>query len=163
MQNLKLKLKNRLVNVKRLAVLGIGSDLRADDAAGMLIAEKVSKSQVTSHKFKVFLGETAPENFTGVIKKFKPTHLVIIDSADMGKKAGDVLLIEPKNVVGISFSTHSLPLNIMADYISKDINCEVVIIGIQPKTIEFGKPVSKEVVKAVKYTADVIRDIIVKI
>ena len=116
--NIKKELKKRLKGAKRIAVLGVGSELRADDAAGMLVAKNLANKNV-----EVFLAGAAPENFTGAIKKIKPTHVIIIDCADMKKKPGSVLLIDPARVSGVSFSTHTLPLNILAGYLIKDINC----------------------------------------
>lgn len=154
------ELKNKLRNAKKVAILGVGSDLRADDVTGMLVAENINKAFNKNSKVKVFFGGITPENFTGEIKKFNPTHLIIIDCADFNKKPGFVSLIDPKNVSGISFSTHSLPLNILADYIARDINCEILIIGIQPKTIEFEEPVSKEARQAVKTLSGVLIKVI---
>lgn len=149
------ELKNMLHGAKKIAVLGVGSELRSDDAAGMLVAKNLSAKNID-----VFLGGTAPENFTGAIKRIKPTHVIIIDCADMKKEPGAVLLIEPAQVSGVSFSTHTLPLNILADYLIKDINCEVIIIGIQPKSIEFKEGVSKEVAKAIKDLTTILTDVI---
>jgi len=155
-----LELKHKLRNAKKIAVLGVGSDLRADDAAGMFVAKNINKALNKNSKVRVFLGGIAPENLTGDIKKFNPTHLIIVDCADFKKKPGTILLIGPKDLSGVSFSTHTLPLNILADYIARDINCETLIIGIQPKTIEFEKPVSKEVKQAIKTLSDILIKVI---
>lgn len=154
------QLKNKLRDAKKIAVLGVGSDLRADDAAGMFVAKNVGKAFNKNSKVRVFLGGIAPENFTGEIKKFNPTHIIIIDCADFNQKPGAISFIDPKNISGVSFSTHTLPLNILADYIARDINCETLIIGIQPKTIEFEKPVSKEVKHAIKTLSDILIKVI---
>ena len=36
-------IKKKLENAKKVAVIGIGSELRSDDAAGLLVAEKLQK------------------------------------------------------------------------------------------------------------------------
>ena len=41
MPQIKTILKNKLKDAQRVAVLGIGSQLRADDAAGLLIAKEI--------------------------------------------------------------------------------------------------------------------------
>jgi len=151
MNNLKSKLKNNLKKPRRIAVLGIGSRLRADDASGLLAAEAIQKNIKNTHPgLKVFFGETAPENLTGEIKKFKPTHLIIIDSADIGAKPGTIFLLKPGQLHGISFCTHQLPLQILSRYLKKSLECKIAVIGIQPKTLAFNKPVCKPVKKAVK-------------
>ncbi|MCK9604220.1 MAG: hydrogenase maturation peptidase HycI [Candidatus Omnitrophica bacterium] len=163
MASLKIALGNWLRDAKRIALLGIGSELRGDDVAGILVASELRKNcrKISGgRRFKVFLGATAPENLTGEIKKFKPTHLVIIDSADTGKKAGEIALINPEQANGITFCTHRLPLKIMVDYLIEAIGCEVLIVGIKPKTLDFGSLPSKEVKKAIKIISGTIKEII---
>lgn len=163
MQNLRNNLKSNLIGAKKIAVLGVGSELRADDIAGILAAQELDKDAKRigrSIDLKVFLGYTAPENLSGEIKKFKPTHVIIIDSADIGKKPGDVALFTPEDSGGISFSTHKLPIKVLAQYLQQSFECRVIIIGIQPKTLDFGKPVSKEVKKAIGEAAGTIKEIL---
>jgi hydrogenase 3 maturation protease len=161
---LKQTLKNRLLNAKKIAVLGVGSELRGDDVAGILVARQLGKNyqdiKSEQKNFKIFIGATAPENLTGEIKRFKPTHLVIVDSADMDKPAGTVKLINPDVVGGLPFCTHKLPIKILTDYLIKSIGCEIMIIGIQPKVLSFGDYPSKEVEKSAKYISATIKEIL---
>jgi hydrogenase 3 maturation protease len=158
MQNLKTNLKKKLKSAKKIAVLGIGSVLRSDDAAGILVAEELKKIKIP--KLKVFFGSTAPENLTGEIIKYKPTHIVIVDSVDMDQKPGSILLIDPRVVDGVSFSTHMLPVKMIVDYFLESLKCEIIIIGIQPNSLEFGETVSEEVKKSTKQIADTIQQIL---
>jgi len=158
MPNLKTILKKKLKDAKKIAVLGIGSELRGDDVAGLLVAEELKKNK--NLKLKVFFGSTAPENLTGEIIKYKPTHIVIVDSTDMGQKAGSIMLISPEEVGGISFSSHMLPVKMMVDYLLESLKCEIIIIGIQPKILMFGETISKEVKKSTKQISDAIRQIL---
>jgi hydrogenase 3 maturation protease len=154
------KLKDSLINAERVALLGVGSELRGDDAAGVLVA---GEFRGESAKFKVFIGGTAPENLTGEIKKFNPTHLIIVDSAEMSKPAGTVQLFEPEDIAGVSFCTHQLPLTILAGYIKESIGCKVLVIGIQPKKINFSAGLSREVQKSIKYVSDTIKRVILSL
>jgi len=148
MRTLKALLEKKLRDAPKIALLGIGSLLCGDDAAGPLILRYLKKNKPfgkNKTRVKVFSGGTAPENITGEIKKFHPTHLVMVDAADMGLKPGGVAFIDPKRVAGVSFSTHRLPTTIMAEYLSYCISCEVIIIGVQPKSLEFGQSPSREI------------------
>ena len=150
-RNLATLLKNRLASARKVVVLGVGSELRADDAAGLMVCRALknpSKDNKLSRRLKVVFGETAPENMTGLVRRLKPTHVIIVDCADISKKAGAIALIEHDAVKGVSFSTHQLPMEIMAGYLERELNCDVIVIGIQPKTIKFGAPVSGAVKKA---------------
>lgn len=153
MQTLKKMLRRRLENAERVGILGIGSELRSDDAAGVLVAERVRKlvrGKKRTVKVKVFMGATAPENLTGEIKRFKPAHLVIIDSADLHIKAGKIRVMSPDDTSGVSFCTHNLPIKVMTDYLLRSFDFQITIIGIQPKKLSAGALPSKEVLKSVE-------------
>lgn len=163
MLDLKNKLKSSLRGAKKIAILGVGSELRADDIAGILAAQQIEKSSKQicgSIDIKVFLGYTAPENLSGEIKKYGPTHVIIIDTADIGKQPGEVALFTPDDAGGISFSTHKLPIKVLASYLTQSFDCKVIIIGIQPKTLDFGKDVSAEVDRAVNNVSSAVREAI---
>ena len=162
MDNLKTFLSRQLSSAKRIAILGIGSELRQDDAAGMLalrgIGRSLKKDPKTAKKVRLFLGETAPENLTGEIKKYRPTHLILIDTIEMNEKPGTILVVDPERIAdGASFSTHKLPAKVLIDYLAKSFKSTVTIIGIQPKGLDFGKPPSKDVKAAVKEVVRAIR------
>lgn len=162
-QTLKTILKSNFIGARKLAVLGIGSDLRGDDGAGILVVEKLQKSLSKLKKrfpVKVFVGGTAPENLTGEIKRYKPSHIIIVDTADFKEKPGTVVVIDPQDVGGVSFSTHKMPAKILIDYLRKSFPCEVTIIGIQPKTVDFGKPLTKAVAGRAKEVALAIGDLV---
>jgi hydrogenase 3 maturation protease len=156
--SLKDALSLELCGAKRIALLAIGSELRGDDAAGMLVARHLIKSGKCAC-LKIFLGETAPENLTGEIRKYKPTHVLIVDAASLGKHAGYVELIDPDKTGGLSFSTHRLPAKIITDYLKKSLGCKSFIIGIQPESIDFGSKPTKQVNKAAKEISVILKKI----
>ncbi len=149
MLTLRKLLKNRFSGSGRIAVLGIGSDLRSDDGSGMLAARAL-KALLSKKRprvpVKIFFGGTAPENLTGEIKRFRPSKLVMIDTIDAGSKAGSIYLFKPEEIAGgASFSTHKMPAKILIDYLVNSCGCQATVIGIQPKTVEFGENVSMSV------------------
>jgi hydrogenase 3 maturation protease len=160
--DLKKALKTSLKGARRVALLGIGSELRQDDAAGALVAEKLErtlKPRRAGHPHvKIFHGATAPENLTGEIKRFKPTHIILVDTVEMEEKPGTILLLASDRIGGgVSFSTHKLPAKVLVDYFIRSIGCAVMIIGVQPKSLEFGKPVSRHVQESVREVVGAIR------
>ena len=159
MLKLKKILSQRLKGAKDIAVLGVGSDLRADDAAGELVARSLAAG-CKNRKVKFFFGSTAPENLTGEIKKFAPTDLLIIDSADLGLKSGQAKILSAEEIGGVSFSTHRLPTKVMVDYLVNSLKCKATIIAIQPKILSFGKSPSKEIKETVMNLSKIIKEII---
>lgn len=68
----------------------------------------------------------------------------------MGKAAGEVILFDPEEVKvrvkSDTLSTHGFGLAEVIELMkSLDIKTELKIIGIQPKTIEYGEGLSEEV------------------
>jgi hydrogenase 3 maturation protease len=156
-------LKQKLNNAQRVAILGVGSELRGDDVAGLLTAQQIEKAitkQTTSFDVRVFIGETAPENLTGEIKKFQPTHLIIIDAAELNKEPGYIEVMAPETIGGTSFCTHSLPLKIIIGYMLESFKFQAIIIGIQPKMLTFGAQPTKEVVAASEHLANTITSLL---
>jgi len=168
MPRLKTILANRLRNARKIAVLGVGSELRADDAAGMVIVKRLKayikgKKQEERNSLKVFLGQTAPENLTGEIKKFKPTHLIIIDAVDFHQKAGAIGVVDLQAEAGVSFSTHRIPFQIIKDYLYKSIACETIIIGIQPESVDFSLSLSPKIQKSARIVLEAIIEALISL
>jgi hydrogenase 3 maturation protease len=163
MESLKTAIRRNLKGAERVAVLAVGSSLRGDDAAGLQVAEELRRLRTKSRaksahrplatghsSLRIFFGETAPENLTGEIKKFRPTHLVILDAADSpGKRPGSITLIQHDVLRGgSSISTHNMPVNVLIQYLQQSVPCRVLILGIQPKSHEYNRPLTAPVQKA---------------
>jgi hydrogenase 3 maturation protease len=157
-------LRNKLSNVMKLVVLGVGSEFRGDDCAGLLITDNLKKyfdSKPAFHeKIHIINASTAPENYTGEIIRFTPSHILIVDSASMDEKPGAIKIFTKETIAGISFCTHVLPLSMMLNYINGNIPVETLILGIQPKTTEFGDEPTQAVIKSVKETTSTLKKII---
>lgn len=151
-------LKDRLTDSKRVAVLAIGSEFRGDDSAGLLVAENLKHAcKKPATKLKIFIGSTAPENLTGDIKRFKPSHILLIDSVDFKEKPGSIIVLSPRDIGdAVSFSTHKMPAKVLIQYFSNSLNCDSILIGIQPASVAFGKKPSQAVIKSAKEVASAI-------
>ncbi|MFA6132666.1 MAG: hydrogenase 3 maturation endopeptidase HyCI [Phycisphaerae bacterium] len=158
-QPLTTSLKKWHQKVDRVAVLAIGSPLRGDDgAAGLAVEalEVLAKDSPARSRLGVFNGETAPENFTGEIRRFAPSHLIIIDAAELAEP-GLIELIEPAAIASNSpASTHRMPMNVLTDYLRVSIGCQVLIIGIGAASRTFGHAPCQAVKDAAQTVADAI-------
>jgi len=143
-----------LAGATRLAVLAVGSRLRGDDAAGLLTTALLRRHlNKTPAPFETLLvhGDTAPENVTGQIKSFRPSHLLIIDAADTGREAGHIDQVDPNSLsANLSATSHALPIKMVVDYIHHYAPCSVTIVGIQPERIEFGQHMTPSVRQAAR-------------
>jgi len=143
-----------LKDCSKIAILGIGNPLRGDDAVGMEIV-KLLKGRVPK-KVKLLECETVPENFTRDIKEFNPTHVLMIDAAQFEAEPGEVRLVPPEKIMGMTLSTHALPLSLLAEVIKDSVNAKVMILGVQPRRIEFGEGLTPELQKASRRIAGIL-------
>ena len=139
-------LQNKLKGYSKLVVIGVGNEMNGDDGAGMFIANELKKT-IKDHKVEIFLGGATPENLTGPIKKANPSHILIIDAADFGAKPGGIKILDKSRIDGAGFSTHSFPLSVFVDYLKQETGSEVILLGIQPKSLEGANLMSKELQK----------------
>jgi hydrogenase 3 maturation protease len=138
-------------SLPRIAILGVGNLFRCDDAAGMLAARGLKSKVLPADSGHLLICETglAPENWTGKVREFAPDIVLFIDAADMAAEAGTVQWIPEDSIDGMSASTHSLPLSMLARYLSLELGCKVALLGIQPVSNAVGETVSEEVLQGV--------------
>ncbi len=144
------KLRGWLKGFSRLAVVGVGNKLRGDDGAGVLVVERLMDAGLPEEKIRLIVAEVSPENFIGKILEFKPSHVLMVDAAVFGAEPGALDFFPIEKVSGIAFSTHRLPLTLLASYLKKSLSgVKVGLLAIQPKVVGWESPLSSEVLKTV--------------
>ena len=133
----------------RVAVLGIGQSLVADDAVGVLTARVLARSGQLTADWQVFETGPAPEAFTGVLRRFAPHLVVFVDAVDMHARPGQIAWFSDWSADGFP-STHGLPLSVLADYLRQELGCVVGLLGVQLSDLEFGESVSAPAQRAVR-------------
>lgn len=119
----------------RIAVMCVGSVLCGDDAAGMLVAPLI-RAEAERAGALVAECSTAPENFSGVVRRYRPDALFLVDAADMGLAPGSIRIIPETEIAGASVSTHMMPLKFLLGYLKQETGCSCSLIGIQPASCE---------------------------
>ena len=150
-------LEQILASQPKVAILGCGSVLRCDDAAGTEIALRLAD---LSGRARAFAGYVAPENLTGEIKNFAPNLILVIDAIDLGIETGEVRLIEQADITGVSFSTHMLPLKIIVDYLHQETGAEIALLGIQSGNLEFMDEMSDGVTRTIDEITEMLRSML---
>jgi len=153
-QNWQGSLSPWLAMAGRVAILGIGSPLNSDDAAGMLLIEDLQTRGLNPEKVLLLAGSSAPENFIGEICGFDPDLLLAVDAAWLGLSPGQVALLEGEELDGADFSTHMLPFSVTLRYLQQWGIKNAQLLGIQPLSTEFGFTLSEPVGQAVRQVAD---------
>ena len=147
------RIRKRLYGATGVAVIGVGYELGSDDGAGLAAAGKV---RARLPGLPVYLTGSAPENYTGPVVKAHPSHVVFIDAAELGATVGSIALIDPEEIKGARFSTHTLPLSTIMAYLEMAIGARSFAIGIQPGREGFGEEVSPAVLAAAEEVAEAI-------
>ncbi len=153
------RLADELSGAERLAVLAVGSELLGDDAVGMLVGGMLAEHE--SPALRVFFGSTAPENVTGPIREFVPSHLLVVDAAELGAEPGTIELLDPAELAGVGFTTHCLPLSVVVSYLLRSLpDCRVLAVGIQPESLRFGAEPTVRVKAAATRLVETVRSVV---
>jgi hydrogenase 3 maturation protease len=134
----------------RVAIVGVGNTMRGDDGAGILVVRTLAERLQGVPDLLLIDGSTAPENFTGPLRRFRPDLVIEIDAAHLQQPPGTVAWVDWRDADGMSASTHTLPPSVLAGFLSADMGCRVSLLGIQPATLEMGDGVSPDVAAAVE-------------
>lgn len=126
----------------RVAIVGIGSELRGDDAVGLALVRRLD---ATTERVTVVEGGVAPENHTGVIRRFDPDWIVLVDAVAFGAEPGSGDWIDLENLGGESFSSHKSTPAMLQTFLERTTGAEVVLFGVQPATVGQGQGVSTSV------------------
>jgi hydrogenase 3 maturation protease len=150
----------RLGRPPRLAVVGVGHELRGDDGMGPYLARRLRSDMVADDSLLVIDAGAAPENFCGVLRRFQPDLVLLVDAAQMDAPPGTVRWLDWQAAAGFDASTHTLPLRIFAAYLNAELGCRLALLGIQPAANEFGTPLTPGAQAAAEATAHVLGEII---
>ncbi|MGZ4945743.1 MAG: hydrogenase 3 maturation endopeptidase HyCI [Halobacteriota archaeon] len=138
---------------KKIVILGIGNELRRDDAVGLAVVDRL-RTSIDDPSVIVINCQSAPENYTGNVKRIKPTCIVLIDAADFGATPGDARIFQLHDLEGVSVTTHKASLLTLSVYLQSEINCNIFVIGIQPADCDFGSGLTPIARKASIVVAD---------
>lgn len=128
-------------------VISLGNELRGDDSIGPAVVNKLRAMNISE---PVTLIDAGTDAFTVLEHLIADDPILLIDCAFMGKKPGEFLKfkIDNSNINSFekSISLHGFSFGEvfrMAEQFGPIADC--TIIGIEPKSIEFGQKLSEEV------------------
>ena len=140
-------------SLPKIAIIGIGNELNGDDAAGVLIVRKIKNNLPENKQILIVEGSIAPENYTGVIRNFKPDWIWLFDAADLGDKPGSVQLIDLEKVQSIGADTHRLAPTLLLSFLSLEMEFKAFLFGINPESVEPFTEVSDTIEKSIENTS----------
>ena len=152
------RLLSWLANCAKLVIMGIGNPLRGDDRAAAYIV-RLMRGKIPQ-KVALLNCVSSPENYLGRVESLRPSHILMIDAAELGLEPGSAKLVTPDRVAGLTISTHAIPLSTLAKYLGERTSARQMLLGIQPKTVEFGRGLSKEMKAACRDLARLLLEIL---
>ena len=141
----------------RIVVLGIGNELLRDEGVGVHVARALEKkSPPEGIDFEVIDGGTSPDafNLPGTVSK-----LIIVDAAKGEDEPGTVYRFAPEEIEPQPMtSLHQLgvleSLKLMS--LSGHKPGQTVIIGVEPKEIDWGTELSPELERRIPRIVEVV-------
>lgn len=133
-----------------VVLVGVGNELMGDDAAGLLVIQKLKACIRADSLLRVVEGGPAPENCTGALRRLKPGLVIFVDAGNFHAAPGSIALFSPEEADGISAFGHALPLHVLGKYLEAELGCPSLLLLIQPEAIEYDRKVSLPVLQAVE-------------
>lgn len=128
----------------KVLIMGIGNPQRGDDAVGSIFVKELKNKL---KKISLIDAEATPENFLAKIINEAPHFIFILDSADLGRRPGEIFIVEAsefkenKNL----YFTHNFSISLIVKFLKTYLNAEIYLILVQPKRISFKEGLSPEV------------------
>ena len=134
------------------ALVGIGNRLRGDDAFGPMLIDRMRECDVMP--WRLFDAGETPENIAGAIASLKPEGVLLLDVCRSGRAPGEVGLfpLEASPYGGVS--THAQSLRLFAEFLSWRASCPVALLGVEPRILSMGAPLSPAVERSLDIVAD---------
>ncbi len=130
------QIERRLSGADKVAFMGIGEEKLSDDGVGPYVISELL--EYANDKFLFINAKIDPMSRIDDIVKFKPSHLVVIDTCTFKGEPGTVRLFEREQMRDYApISTHTVPITIVIDLIAKQLpHLTVFMIGFVPETLE---------------------------
>lgn len=153
------ELSHRLVG--SVVVMGIGNPDRGDDGAGLrvagLLAETLRGGALPGgRRVTVLMAGEVPESYLGPATAARPDAVLLVDAADLGAEPGSAVLLQPEDLQGGGAFTHRTPLSLLSKFLRRETGADVLLLAIQPRSVEWGVSLSPEVEEAAAHLADIL-------
>ena len=132
-------------------IMCVGNREGGDDTIGPYVADKLKSFE--NKDFGVIDCDIVPENYTSIVKRYKPKNLIIIDAVKMGLSPGEIRIVPKEKIGSMHISTHGIPISVLIKYLEQYVE-NIVLIGIEPKIF------SGEITSSVKKSGDELVEII---
>lgn len=139
------KLLSSCSSETRLAIVGVGNPMRADDYVGSYTVKAIMEATdgALPEGAYLFDAEDSVEALIGSLAKLGLKHVIFIDACEMGLPPGQANLLSVAETSYPFFTTHGIPLKVLSDRLLS--GSKVWVLAIQPKQTEFDASLSDEI------------------
>lgn len=144
---------NKLTNLenkqtKKITILGIGNTLYSDEGVGVHVLPLLEEALKGYENVEVIEGATDGIRLLGPVEE--TDYLLILDAINAGKVGGTLITINNDEIpqyFGVKMSIHQLGFQevLFAARIREKLPEDMVMIGVQPESLEFGIEMSQTV------------------
>lgn len=145
-------------------IIGFGNIFMSDDAIGIKIIEEI-KDDPAFKDIDIIDGGTSGIDLIFYLKESK--RVIIVDAVDAGQDIAEIIKITPEDIqdksLGVlnSYSLHNLGLGDVIGIAKKlGIEDRLVILGIKPKSMEYGEKLTPEIEKKIPYIIEELKKLI---
>jgi hydrogenase 3 maturation protease len=131
-------------------------DWKSDDRLGVALAGRLAGLLRHEPRVCVVSAGEAPENFTGAVRAFRPSHALLLDAVDHGLAPGTAFLADEHSIAAGDMTSHHLPLKLLMRFLRDSIPCRVVLVGVQPQNLRPGNTLSLPVKKTLPRLAEML-------
>jgi hydrogenase maturation protease len=136
-------------------ILGLGYVDKADDGAGVLVADSLKRT-FPDHSF------SEHDGVEGVVldisERAGPGTVLFVDAGDIRAPPGTIEIVPREDIRETEISTHRVPVALMAAMLEKS-GKKVAIVAMQPKNLEFRGGLSEEMSGAVTAIVAALTDV----
>ena len=145
---------------KSILILGIGTELRGDDAAGLHVARRLMTEKLPGSATILEMrgdGATLMEQWKG------STHVILADAVTADLPPGSVIRFNarkdllPANLFAASSHSFGVAQALAVSLALDELPPSVILFGIQAKSFQMGTDLSPEVRRAIDETTGAIR------
>jgi len=137
----------------KVAFVGVGHPFRGDDYVGSFVVRAITKG-CRSGSVEFFDAEYGVESIISKVVDFHARHVVFVDACDMNLEPGYIELIPIADTDYPFFTTHGIPLKLLANQFLRDT--KVWVLAIQPAQMEARSGLSPRVQDAAASISDFI-------
>jgi len=148
----------RLIADRKIVLMGVGNELRGDDAFGVALAERIEHAIAP----RVFVTHDLPEDYAVKAADLRPDVVLVLDAIDFHARPGEVHLVAARDVPPTPGVTHRPSLEMMARFLELDAGADTWVLGVQPEMghVGVGDRMSEPVARALDALEELLLEVL---